>query len=92
MGEAKRRMMMSGKVMPVMVPPMRQVDPFDISEAVRRQCIKCGGEYFDKAFRLGLISPVASRNLTGQEVRVQYETYLCRGCDHEFGAPLPVVM
>jgi len=91
MGEARRRMM-NGKLVPMMVPPMRQAEPFDISEAVRRQCIKCGGEYFDKAFRLGLISPVATRNLTGQEVRVQYETYLCRACGHEFGTALPVVM
>ncbi len=78
---------------PMMVPGIGgQVQPFDIREAIPKQCVKCKGEHFDKAFRLGLISPMAPGNLTRQEVRVEYHTYLCRACGHEFGAVLPVVM
>jgi len=91
MGEARRREM--NNVVPMMVPNVGgQRQPFDVREALPCQCVKCKGEHFDKVFRLGLISPVASRNLTGQEIRVEYQTYLCRRCGHEFGAPLPVVM
>lgn len=79
-------------VIPMMVPKVGQQQPFDISQAIQRQCVKCKGETFDKAFRLGIISPMAPGNKTGQEVRVEYQTYLCRACGHEFGAALPVVM
>lgn len=94
MGEAKRRKMMDhGKnVIPMMVPQVGGQQPFNISEAVKKRCVKCGGEHFDKAFRLGMISPMAPGNLTRQEVRVEYQTYLCRACGHEFGTALPVVM
>ncbi len=91
MGEARRRMMMgNGKnVIPMLVPTVGQQQPFDISQAVQKRCVKGGGEHFDKAFRLGLISPMAPGNKTGQEVRVEYQTYLCRACGHEFGTALP---
>ena len=95
MGEARRRMLRMGNgknVMPMMVPKVGQQQPFDIREAIMKPCEKCKGETYDKAFRLGLISPMAPGNLTRQEVRVEYQTYLCRGCGHEFGAALPVVV
>jgi hypothetical protein len=94
MGEAerRRRLMEQGRI-PI---PIRNIggqqQPFDISEAVPKQCVKCQGEHFDKAFRLGLISPMAARNLTQQEVRVEYQTYLCRACGHEFGQPVPSIV
>jgi hypothetical protein len=94
MGEARRRRLIMGdKFVPKMVPRIGgQQQPFDIREAVQKQCEKCSGEIFDKAFRLGLISPMAPGNKTGQEVLVEYQTYICRACRHEFGAALPVVM
>lgn len=94
MGEAerRRRIMEQGRI-PI---PIRNIggqqQPFDISQAVQKQCVKCKGEHFDKAFRLGLISPMAPGNKTGQEVRVEYQTYLCRACGHEFGAALPAIV
>ncbi len=84
---------MNGNVMPMMVPRVGgQQQPLDISKAVLQQCAQCGGSHFDKVFKIGLISPMAARNLTRQEIRVEYQTYLCRACGHEFGAPLAVVM
>ena len=29
-------------------------------------------------------------NKTGQEIRVEYQTFLCRSCGHEFGVPVVV--
>jgi len=78
-------------VIPMMVPSVGQ-QPFDITEAIPKVCENCKGEHFDKAFRLGLISKMAARNKTGQDVKVEYQTYLCRACGHEFGAPVMMVM
>ena len=89
MGEARRRRMMGNGTIPMMVPTVGQVQPFDISEAVPKPCF-CGGEYFNKVCRMGLISPVAPKNLTGQEIRVEFWAYLCRQCGHEFGKPVVV--
>lgn len=90
MGEAKRRRMMGNGTIPMMIPKVGgQVQPFDISEAVPKRCI-CGCEYYDKVMRLGLISAIAPKNLTGQEIRVEFPTYLCRKCGHEFGKPVVV--
>ena len=83
---------MGGNVMKMVPNIGGQQQPFDVREALPKACAKCKGEHFDKAFRLGLISPVAAGNKTGQEIRVEYQTYLCRGCGHEFGTALPVVM
>jgi hypothetical protein len=62
--------------------------PFDIAEAVPKKCDKCQGEFFDKVLRLGVISKIAPGNKTGQDVRIEFNTYLCRHCGHEFGAPV----
>jgi hypothetical protein len=90
MGEARRRQM--SNVIPMFPRVGGQQQPFDVGEALPCQCVKCKGEHFDKVFRLGLISSMASRNSTGQDVRVEYQMFLCRSCGHEFGAPLPAVV
>ena len=78
-------------IMPMMVPKAGgQQQMFDLSEAIPKVCDKCKGEHFDKVYRLGMISKMASRNKTGQDVRVEYQTYLCRSCGHEFGVPVVV--
>ena len=95
MGESKRRKeLMANGMIPIPIRNIggQQQQPFDVGQAVQKQCLKCKGEHFDKTFRLGLISPMAPGNTTGQEIRVEYQTYLCRACGHEFGAALPVVM
>ncbi|MFH1999106.1 MAG: hypothetical protein ABIK28_05455 [Planctomycetota bacterium] len=75
--------------MPMMVPKVGQQQPFDVREAAMKPCAKCQGEFYDKALRLGLISPMAPSNPTRQEVRVEFQVYLCRSCGHEFGKPVP---
>jgi hypothetical protein len=89
MGEARRRAMM-GNGIPMMVPKVGQQQPFDIREAVGKKCEKCSSVNFDKVFKLGIISSIAPGNKTGQDVRVEFQTYLCRGCGHEFGAPIEI--
>ncbi len=89
MGEQRRGMMGNGKNVIPKVGGQQQ--PFDLTQVVQKQCAKCGGEHFDKAFRLGLISSMAPGNTTRQEIRIEYPTYLCRACGHEFGAALPAV-
>lgn len=66
--------------------------PFDIADAVPRRCEKCQGEYYDKVLRLGIISKIAPSNKTGQDVRIEFNTYLCRKCGHEFGVPVVPAM
>jgi len=66
--------------------------PFDIADAVPRNCEKCKGEFFDKVLRIGIIPKVAPSNKTGQDVRIEFVTYLCRDCGHEFGKPVPPTM
>lgn len=90
MGEAERRKWMNNGI-PMMVPKVGQQQPFDVREAVMKPCAKCGHEFYDKVLRLGLISPMAASNLTRQEVRVEFQTYLCRGCGHESGRAVDVI-
>ncbi len=90
MGEQRRRRM-AGNVMQMMVPRVGgQQQMFDVTEAVPKVCDKCKGEHFDKVYRLGMIPKMAIRNKTGQEIRVEYQTFLCRSCGHEFGVPVVV--
>ena len=65
-----------------------QQQPFDISEAIQKQCDVCGERTFDQAVKLGLISKMAPKNRTGQDVLVKFEVYICRNCDHEYGQPV----
>ena len=69
----------------------QQQHPFDLREAVQATCDKCNGALFDKVYRLGNISQMAPSNKTGQNVRVEFVTYTCRGCGHEYGTPLTKV-
>lgn len=79
MGEARRRQMMGME------------HQFDVREAVVRQCEKCGCDYFEKVFRIGMIPMVAPGNKTGREVQINKETLLCLKCGHEFGSPVLAV-
>lgn len=80
---------MNGKnVLPMGMPRGGMQQPFDIAEAVPKKCEKCQGEFYDKVLRLGIISKIAPGNKTGQDVRIEFNTYLCRKCGHEFGVPV----
>lgn len=78
------------KMKPVSVPKIGQQQPFDISDAVPRQCAQCGKAIFDQVLRLGLISALSPKNRTGQDVLVKFEVFLCRECGHEYGQEVPM--
>jgi len=73
---------MKEKVIPMIG---QQQQPFDVSQAIQQNCKACGGEYFDIANRIKLISAIAPGNRTGQQVIVKFEAYLCRACGGELG-------
>lgn len=74
---------MQKKIIPIPNLNTQQI-PVDITQAIPRPC-SCGCVWFDKAFRLGVISAIAPGNRTGKEVVVEYPTYLCRECGVEAG-------
>ena len=57
------------------------VDP---TKATFKQC-KCGSDYFDLAYKIGVVSRMAPGNNTGQDVMVKFETFICRWCGDEYG-------
>ena len=73
------------KVIPLQVPNVgAQTLPVDITQASRRVC-SCGSELFDKTFRVGIVSRLASGNRTGQDVAIEMPTYVCFKCGIELG-------
>ena len=60
----------------------QQPQPFDITEATPKIC-ECGGLFFDKVFRMGLISALAPSNQLRRDIPVEYPTYICRACGIE---------
>jgi len=79
------------RTIPMMVPNIGgQKLPFDISQATPKNCDACGCQHFMVAVRLGLISGMASGNITGRDQLVKFEVYLCIKCGHEYGQPVPV--
>ena len=86
MGEARRRQIMGGNnVMPIRAGQQPQ---FDVREVVKKSCEKCGCDYFEKVYKIGMIPVVAPNNKTGKEVRINYGIFICLKCGHEFGAPV----
>lgn len=76
---------MSNKI-PMPAPLMGTLSqPFDVTQAQRKACGQCGGELFDKAYKMGVISRMASGNRTGQDITVEYPCYVCSNCGIEFG-------
>lgn len=73
------------KVIPFQVPNVgAQTLPVDVSQASRRVC-SCGSEFFDKTFRVGVVSKLASGNRIGQDVTIEMPVYVCRSCGMELG-------
>ena len=61
---------------------MRQPQ-IDITQAIQKKC-PCEHEYFEKAYRIGVVSKMAPGNNTRQDVIVEYPVYLCNNCGEEF--------
>lgn len=73
---------------PIPIQLLNQGNPAaDISEIVPQKCAVCGGEFFIKVFRVGIIPQFAPKNRTGQELRGETPTLICHACGHEFGSP-----
>ena len=75
------------KVIPMPIPGIggQQQLPFDVSQTERKICKACKSEFFDKVYRMGLISQFATGNKTKMNIPVEYPTYICRACGWEFG-------
>ena len=59
-----------------------QQPQFDINQAVYKKC-ECGCEYFDKVFKVGMISELAPGNTTRKEIPVERAVFICRKCEKE---------
>jgi hypothetical protein len=68
----------------------KQQPQFDLSQAVKKAC-PCGHEFFNKVFRIGIISKLAPGNKLNQDITVEYPSYVCQSCGVEFGKT-PVVI
>jgi len=68
----------------------KQQPQFDLSQAVKKAC-PCGHEFFDKVFRVGIISKLALGNKLNHDITVEYPNYVCSACGLEFGKDIHVV-
>ncbi|RJR46045.1 MAG: hypothetical protein C4576_11495 [Desulfobacteraceae bacterium] len=68
--QTKRRMEKMNRI------PQQMVDPRQATEIV----CPCGSVLFDKAYKLGHISKLAAGNLTGKDLTIHIEVYVCRKC------------
>ena len=86
----KRRNKMNqqpGMAIPMSVPNLgQQKGPgIDINEAIWKTCT-CENDFFDKVYRVGHVSKMASKNTTGQDVAVEMPVYICHKCGMQIGA------
>ena len=75
------------KIPPFPIPGIGGAGPqqvqVDVSEAKPIICLGCQCVFFDKVFRMGLISQFAPGNKLGKDIPVEYPAYLCRDCGLE---------
>jgi hypothetical protein len=74
--------------MPMMGNQQIQIDLKDVE---RKTCNACHGEFFDKAFRMGILSKFAPANHLKQDITVEYPVYVCRKCGYEFNKEIKVI-
>ena len=53
-----------------------------IKYAKYKQCV-CGFDYFDKVFKVGVISDLAPGNNTRQDIQVEGAVFVCHKCGEE---------
>ena len=68
-------------------PQQQQQIQFNPAEATIQLCEKhpCTSVYFDRAFKMGIISPLNPRNPTGRDLPVIIPVFVCRSCGYEYG-------
>jgi len=80
---AKENMMNNKLQIGVPIPNIggQQQLQFNPAHAQKMVCKGCGGELFDSALRLGMISKFAPGNQTKQDVIIQVPAFVCRNPD-----------
>lgn len=68
--------------------PQQKQNPISINDTVEQACPKCLGQYFDIVTKLRIFSKLNPKNLSGKDVLIKVEVYLCRDCKHEYGQPV----
>ena len=68
--------------------PQQKQNHIGINDTVEQHCPKCFGQYFDIATKLRIFSKLNPKNLSGKDVLIKVEVYLCRDCGHEYGQPI----
>lgn len=59
------------------------ISPNDIAF---KPCQQCGHDFYDAAFRQGVMSSLNPKNPTGKDMPVNVPVLLCRECGWELGA------
>lgn len=68
--------------------PQQKQNHISINDTVEQTCPKCLGLHFDIATKLRIFSKLNPKNLSGKDVLIKVEVYLCRDCKHEYGQPV----
>jgi hypothetical protein len=69
-------------VIPMRVPKIGntgQQPMFDATQTTEKKC-ECGSEYFDKTYRVGMISKLAPGNKLQQDIPAEATIYICHAC------------
>ncbi len=65
--------------------PQQKQGQIGINDTIEQICPKCLGQYFDIVTKLRIFSKLNPKNLSGKDVLIKVEVYLCRDCNHEYG-------
>lgn len=68
--------------------PQQKQSLIGINDTIEQICPKCLGQYFDIVTKLRIFSKLNPKNLSGKDVLIKVEVYLCRDCGHEYGQPI----
>ena len=68
--------------------PQQKQNLISINDTVEQNCPKCFSQYFDIVTKLRIFSKLNPKNLSGKDVLIKVEVYLCRDCGHEYGRPI----
>jgi len=69
--------------------PGQQQINIDPSDVIFKDCIKCGHQLYDMAYRYGIVSALSTKNPTGKDIPLKTEALICRFCGQELGKEVP---
>ena len=74
--------------------PAQQPQKVNISigpnDIIFKPCEQCGYEFFDVAYRPGIMSSVNPKNPSGKDILLKTDVLLCRGCGWEYGKQMEI--